>query len=158
MIYRETLGNDLEIAASKGTLSRQRPTMIQAAGNQADFTITGGFGYVPVTIAGLTDSREPVLEVRDGDTWKVVDQAVHGRDFWQCDVDPQTRTCQVTYSVGSDTPEDKRVPRRYRFSCGGPSRSHSETAGNRVSNGDSASMPSADSGARVIMRTDALSR
>jgi hypothetical protein len=135
MIYREAMGNDLGIEVSKGVLLRQRPTMIQALGNQAEFTITGGLGYVPVTITGLTDYREPLLEVGEADIWKPVDQAVHGKDFWQCDVDPQTRTYQITYSIGSDTPDegpqtrsdrvwepDKRVRRQYRFSCGGPSR------------------------------------
>jgi len=122
MVYREILGNDLGIEVSKGVLLRQRPTMIQAVGNQAEFTITGGLGFLPVTIAGLTDYREPLLEVREADAWKPVDQTVYGKDFWQCDVDPQTRTYQVTYSIGSDTPADKRVPRQYRFSCGGPSR------------------------------------
>ena len=70
-----------------------------------------------MTIAGLTDYREPILEVREGDVRKIVDQTVHGKDFWQCDMDPQTRTYQITYSISSDTLDDKRVPRRYRFSC-----------------------------------------
>jgi hypothetical protein len=121
MVHREALGNDLEVEVSRGTLLRQRPTMIQALGNQAEFTIAGGLGFVPVTIAGLTDYREPLLEVREVDAWRPVDQAVYGKDFWQCDMDPQTRTYQITYSIGSDTPEDKRVQRHYRFACGGPS-------------------------------------
>jgi hypothetical protein len=117
MVSREALGNDLEIEISKGRLLRQRPTLIQAVENQAEFTIAGGLGFVPVTIAGLTDYREPILEVREGDVRKIVDQTVHGKDFWQCDMDPQTRTYQITYSIRSDTLDDKRVPRRYRFSC-----------------------------------------
>jgi len=118
MVFREALGNDLEIEMSKGRLLRRRPTLIQAVENQAEFTIAGGLGFVPVTIAGLTDYREPILEVRESDTGKIVDQTVHGKDFWQCELDPQTRTYQITYSVSSDTLGDTRVPRRYRFSCG----------------------------------------
>jgi len=130
MVFREALGNDLEIEMSKGRLLRQRPTLIQAVENQAEFTIAGGLGFVPVTIAGLTDYREPILEVREGDAWKIVDQTVHGRDFWQCDVDPQTRTYQITYSVSSDPLDDKRLPRRYHFSCGrGGIESMSRTVG-----------------------------
>ncbi len=54
--------------------------------NFAQFSITGGLGYVPFTISGLTAYSNPRLESSsDGKTWTVVDQSVNGKDFWQTD-------------------------------------------------------------------------
>jgi len=115
MIYREALGNDLDIAVAKGTLLRRRPTLIQARDDAAEFSITGGLGYVPVTLAGLKNYRNPVLEMLDGDRWVKIDQSVHGNDFWQTDYDALTRTWEVTYSIPMDSESDRRAARDFRF-------------------------------------------
>lgn len=120
MVHREAIGNDLAVNVVRGELLRDRPTMIRATENHAEFAITGGLGYVPITITGLTDFRQPLLEIQETNngTWIPVDQAVHGNDFWQTDYDTQTGTWQVTYSVPMDTPGDKRVSRAFRFRIG----------------------------------------
>jgi hypothetical protein len=116
MIHREAVGNDLQVQAARGQCLRLRPTMILAQANQAEFTIAGGLGYVPVTIAGLSGYRGPVLELHEaGGDWKAVDQADWGKDFWQTDYDAAAGTWQVTYSVPLDSPDDKRVTRGFRF-------------------------------------------
>ena len=116
MIHREAVGNDLDVAVSIGTLERSRPTKIRAKNNRAEFTIAGGLGAVPITVTGLTGYRRPTLEMRAGSTqWKTVDQAVHGRDFWQTDYDEGSATWEITYSVPADTPGDARHTRRFRF-------------------------------------------
>jgi len=116
MIHREAMGNDLGLAVSIGTLERSRPTKIRAKNDRAEFTIRGGLGAVPITITGLSGYRRPRLEMRAGAThWKRVDQAVHGKDFWQTDYDVSTGTWEITYSVPLDTPADTRHTRSFRF-------------------------------------------
>ena len=118
MIHREAVGNDLEVKVARGKLVRVRPTMLRATGNKAEFTVTGGLGYVPITISGLSDHRAPVLEANQGGRWRKVDQSVHGNDFWQTDYDAADGTWEITYSVPLDTPGDRRETRRFRFSAG----------------------------------------
>lgn len=116
MIHREAVGNDLGVAVAVGTLERSRPTKIRAKGDRAEFTISGGLGAVPITITGLSGYRRPRLDMRtDSARWKTVDQAVHGKDFWQTDYDAAAGTWEITYSVPLDTPADARHPRRFRF-------------------------------------------
>ena len=116
MIHREALGNDLAVQVSEGTLERVWPTSIRAASDRAQFTITGGLGYAPVTISGLSDYRSPILEMREpGGPWRRVDQSVHGNDFWQADYVEATRTWEITYTVPLDTPGDERRTRELRF-------------------------------------------
>jgi hypothetical protein len=115
MIHREALGNDLEVGVTKGKLLRRIPTLVQAQGNQAEFTIAGGLGCVPVTIAGLSGWRDPVLELQEGGAWKAVDQSVHGKDFWQTDFNAEEGSLEITYSVPLDSPGDARVRRAFRF-------------------------------------------
>ena len=116
-VYREAVGNDLSVEVDDGRLERPRPTVIRAAeGTHAALTITGGLGYAPVTITGLAGYANPVLERRDADgTWRVVDQSVHGRDFWQTGFDAAARAWQVTYTLPLDLPGDARRPRSLRF-------------------------------------------
>lgn len=120
MIHREAVGNDLEITVTHGMLERSRPTRLRvAADNRARFTIKGGIGYVPITFGGLSDYRDPVLEIREGHgPWRQVDQSVYGRDFWQTDYATASRTWDITYTVPLDTPGDTRQTRELRFQLG----------------------------------------
>jgi hypothetical protein len=111
MIRREAVGNDLSVKVAVGKLVRTRPTMVQARDNQAEFTVTGGLGYVPMTISGLTDYRNPKLEVSEGGKWR-------STRFAQCDYNPESRTWEITYSTSLDSPSDKQTMRRFRFSTG----------------------------------------
>lgn len=116
MIDREAKGNDLAIEVTEGTLELQRPTRIRAAADRAQLRIEGGLGYVPVTFTGLSAYAKPHLEISDdGQNWSVVDQSVHGNDFWQTDFDQATKTWEITYTLPLDTPGDVRKPRWLRF-------------------------------------------
>ena len=115
-MWREAAGNDLQVTAARGVVERTWPVRVRAAGDRAEFSVTGGLGYVPLTIAGLTSCRAPCLEQREGDgPWQPVDQAVHGKDFWQVDRDAASGTYEVTYTVKLDTPGDERRTRGLRF-------------------------------------------
>ena len=115
MIHREAVGNDLSVKVTLGKLVRTRPTMIQASDNRAEFTVTGGLGYVPITISGLTDYRAPPLEMKAGDKWRSI-------GFHQCDYNAESRTWEVTCSVPLDSPGDKRITRSFRFRPGNRTR------------------------------------
>ena len=115
MIHREAVGNDLQVEIFHGRLVRRRPTLIRAEADRAEFAITGGMGYVPITIAGLSDYRKPRLEIQADEGWQPIDQSVYGNDFWQTDYDSQTASWEITYSVPLDTPGDATRKRRFRF-------------------------------------------
>ena len=112
MIHREAVGNDLAVTVTLGKLVRTRPTMVQARDNRAEFMITGGLGYVPITISGLTDYKAPVFEIKTGDKWRSI-------GFHQCDYNAESRTWEITCSIPLDTPGDKPAARKFRFGPGG---------------------------------------
>jgi hypothetical protein len=102
LVYREAVGNARRVAVRKGRLIRLHPDVrVAAEDGRAEFTITGGIGYVPITITGLPTHRGGGFTI-DGTP---SDQAVHGNDFWQSDFDPETATWSQTVTV--PLPEDK---------------------------------------------------
>jgi hypothetical protein len=117
LIQRDAAGNDLGVEVSVGTLERRRPAVrIQAEQGRAEFALSGGVGYVPVTLCGLRTWGRPALEVRTpAGAWQAVDQSVHGNDFWQTDWVAETAIWEVTFSLPSDSPDDGRLRREYRF-------------------------------------------
>ncbi len=62
MIYREAIGNDLDVIVSKGTLEHTYPIRIHAP-DGAEFSVTGGLGYVPMTFNGLPNYRRYISTV-----------------------------------------------------------------------------------------------
>ena len=117
MIHREAVGNDRQVEVTVGTLEGLFPAVrIRAEGDRAEFSLTGGLGYVPLTITGLPSSAGPVLQRREpGGEWAAIDQSVHGNDYWQTDYDAATHSWEITYSVPSDSVADQPVRRAYRF-------------------------------------------
>jgi hypothetical protein len=117
MIWREAASNRVDAEVTLGSLREAYPLRIEANGGRAaEFALTGGLGYYPVTICGLASYRALVLEQQGtGGAWTVVDQSVHGRDFWQTDRDPATGTWEMTYTLPLDSPGDARQTRRFRF-------------------------------------------
>jgi len=124
MIHREAAGNDRRIDVVTGELRGSFPAVrIDAVDNRAEFAITGGLGYVPLTICGLRTHRAPRLHVRTpGGGWQIVDQSVHGHDFWQTDYIAESATWEVTFNVRCDTPGDRPLRREYRFESLEPAR------------------------------------
>jgi hypothetical protein len=125
MIHREAVGNDLNVVAHRGRLLHRYPLQIEVdADGGAEFTVTGGRGYVPVTLAGLArhDGCQ-LVEIRDGRPHPV-DQSVHGNDFWQIDFDASTRRYSRTYTLPLDNPGDRPQARRFLLR---PQRAERET-------------------------------
>jgi hypothetical protein len=98
MIFREATGNDRQVEIQTGKILGRYPAVtIQAEKGNADFTIRGGLGYVPVTISGLDSPGNRELVSNDS----ALDQSIHGNDFWQTDFDPLTRLWSLTFNVPS---------------------------------------------------------
>ena len=115
MMQREVLGNDISVEIEKGILERSYPVQIKVAeGNIAQFKLTGGIAYVPVTFTGLDGYRDPVLEEKVNGSWKKIDQSNYGKDFWQTDF--YQGSWEITYNVNLDSPGDNRITREFRFS------------------------------------------
>ena len=96
LVQREAVGNARRVAVRKGRLERLHPDVrVAMEDGRAEFTITGGLGYVPITITGLPTHRGGGFTI-DGTP---CDQAVHGNDFWQTDFDPETGTWSQTVTV-----------------------------------------------------------
>jgi hypothetical protein len=115
MIYREAVGNDLSIQIFHGELVCNRPTQIRAKDNRVHFSITGGIGYVPIIITGLSGYRSPKLEIKKNGTWQKVDQSVYKNDFWQANYVESTGTWDIIYNILLDTPDDERQTQEIRF-------------------------------------------
>lgn len=116
LVYREAIGNDLQVEVSSGTLVDQYPIEIIAENNQARFSVSGGLGYVPLTISGVENYQNPELFRKIDGSWQKIDQSVHGNDFWQSEYRAESGTWDISYNVDLDTPGDKRETVEFRFS------------------------------------------
>lgn len=99
LIHREAVGNDRQVEVTTGALLRSHPAiLVETIGDRAECHVSGGLGWVPVTFSGLTGFKGFTLSV-DG---RVLDQSVHGKDFWQTDYDPESQTWSLTYNIPFD--------------------------------------------------------
>ena len=99
MVHREAVGNDRRVELTRGVLEQTYPDVrVRGDNGGAEFTLHGGLGYVPLTFTGLPSHRAGELRL-DG---KLIDQSVHGGDFWQTDYDPAAQTWSQTFTVASD--------------------------------------------------------
>ena len=115
MVYREVLGNDIQVKMKTGSLLHTYPIRISSnISGEAHFEVSGGIGHVPLTITGLDDYRNPVLEEYINGSWEVIDQATHGKDFWQTNY--FNCSWEITYNIDLDNPGDVKGIREYRFS------------------------------------------
>jgi hypothetical protein len=96
LVHREAAGNALKLQARRGTVVHSYPVVVAVnARQQAEVTVQGGLGYVPITLTGLAKPRGYQLFL-DG---RRVDQSMHGNDFWQTDYDPGTKRWRMTFNV-----------------------------------------------------------
>jgi len=118
LTHREAASSNVELKARAGTVEQTWPVRIRAeGGRQAEFTITGGVGYTPVTITGAADRRPFTLQrLHDDGTAKTIDESsAVGRDWWQARFDPATSLWELTFTLCLDTPGDKRAPQTFRW-------------------------------------------
>ena len=96
MIHRQAVDDRLTVTPAVGHLLGLYPDVrILTDNDRAEYTLTGGVGYVPLTFKNLSSPKGHVLTV-DG---QKIDQHVHGNDFWQTDYDPRTGRWSQTYNI-----------------------------------------------------------
>ncbi|MDF7799849.1 hypothetical protein P4C99_10255 [Pontiellaceae bacterium B1224] len=101
-VYREALGNDLEIQIVGGTVKNKYPIIIETTRpDDIQVKITGGVGVVPIRFEGLASPDYALYQVKGNNRIKL-DQAVHGNDFWQTLYDPSSDTYSLTYNLPLD--------------------------------------------------------
>jgi hypothetical protein len=116
MAYREAIGNDLDVVASSGaTLINNYPIKIESNSNSVYFAVSGGRGYVPLTITNIGDYSKPALYQKVNGIWQKINQSVYGNDFWQTDYNASTGKWDITYNVNLDSPNDVRQTLEFRF-------------------------------------------
>ncbi|WP_162030524.1 MULTISPECIES: hypothetical protein [unclassified Lentimonas] len=101
-IYREVVGNDLNVEVVGGTLIKNYPILIHAEESEIAVQIHGGRGIVPIRFEGLSSATGYTLyQLVDGEEVPL-DQSVHGNDFWQADYDAKTQSYRLTYNLPID--------------------------------------------------------
>jgi hypothetical protein len=99
-VYRQAMGNDLEVTVTRGTAQHDNPVVIRVDDEDTcEFEIKGGISYVPITITGLSSNLNVRILERTEVGWREIDQSVHGNDFWQTEYDPDSRTWTRIYNV-----------------------------------------------------------
>ena len=105
------------IRDSVGSVARTHPVEIDcdAAGAVvAQFTMTGGFGYVPLVFRGLDRHDGWRLQRLQAGAWAPIGQEVEGNDYWQCRYDAVAGSYELTFNVDNDG------AMTYRLVRGGP--------------------------------------
>ena len=94
-------GNQLTLTTAVGTIVRAHPPELQAAPGQvaAEFTLTGGLGYIPIIIHNLAKPNGWQLQQEVSGSWEEVNQAVEGKDYWQAYSDADDGSFTLIYNV-----------------------------------------------------------
>ena len=77
----------------------------------AQFTLTGGLGYTPVTIHGLARPDGWMLEQLVKGSWERVDQSVEGNDYWQAYDNTATASFDLTFNLHNPETTEYRLVR-----------------------------------------------
>lgn len=103
LLYEYAVKGRLEISAQYGQIENVYPVVIKCGdtsqGMGARFTVSGGKGYVPVSITGVPEySNWRLYKLIDGQE-VILDQSVQGNDYWQCIQDAQTGLFTYSFNV-----------------------------------------------------------
>jgi Secretion system C-terminal sorting domain len=106
LLYREVLGNKIHASSPTNSINTDYPLSVTTTNNTGLVTITGGKGYIPMVFKGLTNINNPKLWKAKSNGWEWVNQANHGKDFWQTEYDVSTGLFELIYNVNQDTIND----------------------------------------------------
>ncbi|MDO6803065.1 T9SS type A sorting domain-containing protein [Wenyingzhuangia sp. 1_MG-2023] len=113
LLYRESLGNKITATSSTNTVHTTYPLTVETSNNTAQVTLTGGRGYVPIMFSGLSAVTNPVLWKSYDNCWELVDQSLHGKDFWQVNYNTETELFDLVYNVNQDITGDGTAVIKY---------------------------------------------
>lgn len=104
-IVREyAVKGQISVDVTQGELLSTYPVAVKSTGMNesvaAEFTITNGMGYVPVTVTNLEGYKNwRLFIVNEDGSETMVDQSVSGNDYWQCNYDAYTGTYSMSFNV-----------------------------------------------------------
>ena len=101
-VYREAIGNDLEVNVAGGKLLHRYPIIVAASKPEVEVPIKGGVGVVPIRFEGLGSTTGYILCRLQGGRRIPLDQSVHGNDFWQTDYDAESGTYKMSFNIVLD--------------------------------------------------------
>lgn len=113
LLQREVVGNKINATSPTNTINTQYPLTITTNNNTALVMVTGGKNYVPLVFKGLTSITNPKLWKAHKNCWELVNQANHGKDFWQTEYDTQTGLFELIYNVKQDITNDSTAIIKY---------------------------------------------
>ena len=83
-IFRQAKEGGLEVKVTRGQLVNTFPVEVKVDEfSVAEFMISGGVGYTPITLIGLNSHKGWLFERYVGGKWEKVDQSKFGKDYWQ---------------------------------------------------------------------------
>ena len=97
MIHRQASGETFQVKMIMGQLRSMYPG-VRVSGTEdgtAQFELSGGLGYIPITIESLPQHRPYTLYIDE----VPLDQSIHGNDFWQCDYDDVKDSWSQTFNI-----------------------------------------------------------
>ena len=111
MALELAVGNHLVVEPVIGQLRRTQPVELDAEPGAiaTQFTLTGGRGYVPITVYGLMRHDGWQLQTQADDGWVTVDQSLHGNDFWQARFNGENGTYDLTWNIPNRAATTYRV-------------------------------------------------
>ncbi len=119
--YDQVYGGKLQVNASVGKVNSRYPVEIEGKeGGEtvAQFTISGGLGYVPVRITDVNGYKSYKLQKKVGGNWVDIVQNGNGansNDFWQVYYNANTGKYEFSYNVKNTVGLDYGTVSEYRF-------------------------------------------
>ncbi|MEI6915915.1 MAG: hypothetical protein WCL39_12335, partial [Armatimonadota bacterium] len=114
IVYWGARHNAIEVKAKKGRALGSYPVIVKLDSGEAEFSLTGGMGYVPIELRGFRDYKDIALEQWTDGKWRTIDQSVLGRDFWQAQYDPVARNYTGIFNVPIDPSSEQKLEHRFR--------------------------------------------
>ncbi|MCC6694300.1 MAG: hypothetical protein IT365_01595 [Candidatus Hydrogenedentes bacterium] len=110
LVYREASRNPARITARAGSVEGIFPAIVRATqnGTRAEFTLSGGVGYVPITNTGVASRGPFALSRSMNGTQEVFSEAsASGNDWWQCTYRPESQTYDLTFTLPTEITDDE---------------------------------------------------
>ena len=118
--FEQVLGGKIQASATVGKVNGTYPVEIEGVSGQivAQFTISGGLGYVPVKITGVQDYKGYRLQKLVKGEWEDVVQVGNSsnqNDYWQVYFNPNTQKYEFAFNVKNTEGLDFGESNEYRF-------------------------------------------
>ena len=115
-VHRLAQRNDLDVTVEHGELLRPYPVILKSDEDRTlKFSVHGGAGYVPFTIAGVHTPEKAVLTQVDK-TGNAVDALTEVNRYKQVDFNACCSCYHITYNILLDTQDDAFMTRYFLFS------------------------------------------